>query len=121
MYKQIQDSYQARGWTHETGHNQVNSVFFKNSGFRPIGGGNSSGGSGGEDYTDGNTSQGTGDGGVNFNLCFNHSPEQLVTTNLTTERINSSEKIASYYKGMFEAIDYLDYVEAKAFLKLTPE
>ncbi|MCI8273738.1 MAG: hypothetical protein HFJ55_06635 [Clostridia bacterium] len=110
-----------RGWTHETGHNQVNSVFFKNSGFRPIGGGSNGTDSGGEDYTDGNIAQGGGDGAVNFNLCFNYSPEQLVTTNLTTERINSTEKIESYYKKMFETIDYLDYVEAKAFLKLTPE
>lgn len=44
-----------------------------------------------------------------------------VTTNLTPERINTKEKLDSYYKGMFEVIDFLDYVEAKAFLNLTPE
>lgn len=109
-------------WTHETGHNQTARLFFKNSGFRPIGGGASSDGiTGAEDYTDGNTSQGFGDGDVNFNLSYNYSKDQLVTTNLTPERINSKEKIESYYKRMFETIDFLDYVEAKAFLKLTPE
>lgn len=113
-------SYSA--WTHETGHNQTARLFFKNKGFRPIGGGASADGiTGSEDYTDGNTSQGAGDGDVNFNLSYNYSKEQLVTTNLTPERIDSTDKIESYYKKMFEAIDFLDYAEAKAFLKLTPE
>lgn len=109
-------------WTHETGHNQTARLFFKNNGFRPIGGGASSDGiSGSEDYTDGNTSQGAGDGDINFNLSYNYNVNQMVTTNLTPERINSKEKIESYYKRMFETIDFLDYVEAKAFLELTPE
>ena len=114
------DSYST--WTHETGHNQTARLFFKNNGFRPIGGGASSDGiSGSEDYTDGNTSQGAGDGDVNFNLSYNYNKGQLVTTNLSPERINSKEKIESYYRRMFETIDFLDYVEAKAFLELTPE
>ncbi len=109
-------------WTHETGHNQTARLFFKNNGFRPIGGGESADGiSGAEDYTDGNTSQGFGDGDVNFNLGTNYSKEQLITTNLTPDRIDTTEEIESYYKKMFEIIDLLDYVEAKAFLQLTPE
>ena len=113
-------SYSA--WTHETGHNQTARLFFKNSGFRPIGGGASADGiTGSEDYTDGNTSQGFGDGEVNFNLGTNYSKEQLITTNLTPDRINTTEEIEDYYKKMFEAIDFLDYAEAKAFLQLTPE
>ena len=110
-----------RTWSHETGHNQCNFLFFKRNGFRPVGGCNNNDGSGTEDYTDGNTTQGFGDGGVNFNLSYNFNSDQLITTNLTTERINTTEKIESYYKGMFEAIDFLDYAEAKAFLRLTPE
>ncbi len=110
-----------RTWTHETGHNQCNFVFFKRNGFRPVGGCNNNDGSGAEDYTDGNTTQGFGDGGVNFNLSYNYNSSQVITTNLTTERINTTEKIESYYKAMFEAIDFLDYAEAKAFLQLTPE
>ena len=109
-------------WTHETGHNQTARIFFKNNGFRPIGGGASADGiTGSEDYTDGNTTQNFGDGDINFNLSYNYSKDQLITTNLTTERINTTEKIESYYKRMFETIDFLDYAEAKAFLELTPE
>ncbi len=110
-----------RTWSHETGHNQCNYLFFKRNGFRPVGGCNNNDGSGTEDYTDGNTTQGFGDGAVNFNLSYNYDSSQVITTNLTTERINSTEKIESYYKRMFEAIDFLDYAEAKAFLQLTPE
>lgn len=114
------DSYST--WTHETGHNQTARLFFKNSGFRPIGGGASADGiTGSEDYTDGNTSQGLGDGEVNFNLGTSYSKDKLITTNLTPERIDTTEEIESYYRKMFEAIDFLDYAEAKAFLKLTPE
>lgn len=114
------DSYST--WTHETGHNQTARLFFKNNGFRSIGGGASADGiTGSEDYTDGNSSQDFGDGDVNFNLSYNYSKDKLITTNLTPERINSKEKIESYYKRMFETIDFLDYVEAKAFLELTPE
>ena len=59
-----------RVWSHETGHNQCNWVFFKRNGFRPVGGFGNTDGSGTEDYTDGNTTQGFGDGEVNFNLSF---------------------------------------------------
>ncbi len=100
-------------WSHESGHNQDSKIFLKGYGRRP--------GSGGEDYADGNITQGSGDGGENFNLSYDHDMDATVTSNLTTERINTKEKLDSYYKGMFQAIDFLDYVEAKAFLKLTPE
>lgn len=76
---------------------------------------------GGEAYADGNTSQGAGDGGVNFNLAYEWSFDKLVTGNLTPERINSTDKIESYYREMYKAFDFLDYVYAKAFLQLTPE
>ena len=85
-----------RTWSHETGHNQVNKIFFKNSGFRPIGGGSTDGITGAEDYPDGNITQQFGDGAVNFNLPFNYKNNDLITTNLTTERIDTYEKIASY-------------------------
>ena len=107
-------------WTHEIGHNQSYKLFFKENGFRPIGGGNNNK-LGREDYTDGHTTQTFGDGDVNWNFSYDYSPDKLITTNLTQDRINSVKKIDSYYKGMYEAIDFLDYVEAKAFLKLTPE
>nr|WP_288555465.1 ZmpA/ZmpB/ZmpC family metallo-endopeptidase-related protein [uncultured Mediterraneibacter sp.] len=118
----IQYSYPAINystWTHEIGHNQSYKFFFKGNGFRPVGG-NNNGNLGTEDYTDGHTSQGSGDGDVNWNLSFDYTPDKLVTTNLTPERINTVEKLNSYYKGMFEAVDLMDYAEAEAFLKLTP-
>ncbi|WP_349393525.1 ZmpA/ZmpB/ZmpC family metallo-endopeptidase, partial [Clostridium perfringens] len=65
--------------------------------------------------------QSFGDGDVNWNLSYDYTPDKLITTNLTQDRINSLQEINSYYKGMFEAIDLLDYVEAKAFLQLTPQ
>lgn len=107
-------------WTHEIGHNQSYKFFFQGNGFRQIGGNNNEN-LGTEDYTDGHTTQTFGDGDVNWNLSYDYTPDSLITTNLTPDRINSVEKIDSYYKGMFEAIDFLDYVEAKAFLQLTPE
>ena len=109
-----------RLWTHEIGHNQSYKLFFKGNGFRPIGGNNNYN-LGTEDYTDGHTSQNFGDGDVNWNLSYDYTPDKLITTNLTQDRINSLQEIDSYYKGMFEAIDLLDYIEAKAFLQLTPQ
>ena len=107
-------------WSHEIGHNQSYKFFFKGNGFRPVGG-NNVGNLGTEDYTDGHTTQGFGDGDVQWNLSYDFTPDRLVVSNLTQERINSVGKLDSYYKGMYEAIDFLDYIEAKAFLKLTPE
>lgn len=106
-------------WTHEIGHNQSYKLFFKGNGFRPIHGTNN-GNIGLEDYTDGHTTQRFGDGDVQWNLTEDFTPDRLVTSNLTQERINSVEKLDSYYKGMYEAIDFLDYIEALAFLQLTP-
>ncbi|MCI9016461.1 MAG: hypothetical protein HFJ53_04800, partial [Clostridia bacterium] len=100
-------------WSHESGHNQDGKIFLKGNGRRI--------GTGAEDYADGNTTQGAGDGTENFNLGYEYSMDALVTTNLKPERINSVEKIGSYYKEMFETIDFLDYIEAKAFLRLSPE
>jgi len=104
-------------WSHENGHNQAAKLFLKENGRRPSGDTKTID----EDYADGNTAQRFGDGDVNFNLTYHYPVEAMITTNLTTERIDSTEKIESYYKEMFEAIDFLDYAEAKAFLQLTPK
>lgn len=98
-------------WTHESGHNQDSKIFLKGNGRR----------GGAEDYADGNTSQGGGDGAQNFNLSYDRDLDFLTSTNLSPERIDSTEKIESYYKAMYETWDLLDYILAKAFLTLTPE
>jgi len=56
-----------------------------------------------------------------FNTSFYLNKEGLSTQNLTPERIDTREKLENYYKGQQNAIDILDYVEAQAFIKLTPE
>ena len=104
-------------WSHESAHNQAVKLFLKDNGRRPSGNVKTID----EDYPDGNISQGFGDGDVNFNLTYNFPVDAMITTNLTTERIDSKDKIEDYYKKMFQTIDFLDYIEAQAFLKLTPE
>lgn len=56
-----------------------------------------------------------------FNTSFYLNKEGNATQNLTPERINTKEKLENYYKGQQNALDLLDYVEGKAFVKLTPE
>lgn len=99
-------------WSHESAHNQDSKVFLKGKGRRNKGWA--------EDYADGNTTQDFGDGAFNFNLSRSYGFDSSITTNLTAERINTVEKINSYYREMFKASDFLDYIEAKAFLTLEP-
>ena len=56
-----------------------------------------------------------------FNTSFYLNKEGNATQNLTPERINTREKLENYYKGQQNALDLLDYIEGKAFIKLTPE
>lgn len=56
-----------------------------------------------------------------FNTSFYLNKEGNATQNLTPERINTREKLENYYKGQQNALDLLDYIEGKAFIRLTPE
>ncbi len=56
-----------------------------------------------------------------FNTSFYLDKEGNATQNLTPERINTKEKLENYYKGQQNALDLLDYIEGKAFIRLTPE
>ena len=56
-----------------------------------------------------------------FNTSFYLNKEGNATQNLTPERINTKEKLENYYKGQQNALDLLDYIEGKAFIRLTPE
>ena len=54
---------------------------------------------------------------VSPGLAWNHKNPAV----LPTERINTREKLENYYKGQQNALDLLDYIEGKAFIRLTPE
>ncbi len=105
--------YTYHTWSHETAHNMDARLFLKNNGRRT--------GAGGEDYADGNLTQSFGDGTINMNISVNYPVNANVTSNLTPQRVNTSEKIQDFYQKMFEVSDFLDYLEAQAFLQLTPE
>ncbi len=104
--------YTYHTWSHETAHNIDARLFLKNNGRRT--------GAGGEDYADGNLTQDFGDGTINMNISINYGIDANVTSNLTPERINTPDKIKDFYQKMFEVSDFLDYLEALAFLKLDP-
>ena len=100
-------------FSHETAHNQAGYYFYEGKGRRYD--------TWAEDHADGNIKQAPGDGHFVFNLSNDYSVESAISTNLTLDRINSPEKIHSYYKEMFETLYVLDYLTGQAFLKLTPE
>ena len=104
--------YTYHTWSHETAHNMDARLFLKNKGRRT--------GAGGEDYADGNLTQSFGDGTINMNISVNYPIDANVTSNLTPERIDTPEKIHDFYQKMFEVSDFLDYLEALAFLQLSP-
>lgn len=108
-------------WTHEFEHALCDKIMMFRSGLRLRM----------ENYTQGNVEQrenwsynnieGYDVGPYYFNLAFTLNRENLVTQNLTPERINTKEKLENYFKGQFDALELLDYVSAKAFITLTPE
>lgn len=100
-------------FTHETAHNQDGYYFYEGKGRRA--------GTGAEDHADANIAQDLGDGSFVFNIRNDFNIEDDTSNNITMERINSKEKIYSYYKEMFETYYVLDYLIAKALLQLTPE
>lgn len=108
-------------WTHEYQHALADKIMMFRRGVRlPL-----------EVYTQGNVEQrenwsnnnldGYDVGPYYFNLAFTLGKESMSTQNLTPERINTKEKLENYYKGQMDALELLDYVSAKAFIKLTPE
>jgi len=98
--------------THETAHNQDGSYFYEGNGRRN--------GSGAEDHSDEVIAQKLHDGSLAFNIRGDMDMSANVSSNFTLNRINSKNKIHSYYKEMFKTHYALDYLTAQAFLKLTP-
>ncbi|NEZ47277.1 hypothetical protein FDF74_08675 [Clostridium niameyense] len=100
-------------FTHETAHNQDGYYFYEGKSRRY--------GTWAEDHADANIAQDLGDGSLVFNLRGNFNITDDVSNNRTLERIKGKDKIHSYYKEMFETYYVLDYLTAKAFLKLDPD
>ena len=100
-------------FSHETAHNQDGRYFYGGAGRRE--------GTGGEAHADGNIAQEMRDGCMVFNISKINDMGIEMTNNFSYERIDSAEKIKSYYSEMFETGYVLDYLAAKAFLRLTAE
>lgn len=100
-------------FTHETAHNQDGRYFYSNNGRRWY--------TGGEAHADGVTAQDISTSAYFYNLTNNFAIDSDYATNLTMERINTTDKINDYYSQMYETKYVLEYLSAKAFLKLTPE
>ena len=107
------DSYWTFGtWSHETAHNVDARLFLKNNGRRYD--------AGGEDYADGNLTQRFYDGDIIMNLSFHYNPGESIASNLVPDRIKGPQKVQDFYRKLFETLYIMDYLEAKAFLTLTP-
>ena len=100
-------------FSHETAHNQDGRYFYGGAGRRE--------GTGGEAHADGNIAQEMRDGCLVFNISKINDWGIEMTNNFSYERINSPEKLWSYYREMFETGYVLDYLAAQAFLRLAPE
>lgn len=100
-------------FSHETAHNQDGRYFYGGAGRRK--------GTGGEAHADGNIAQEMRDGCMVFNISKINDMGIEMTNNFSYERIDSAEKIKSYYSEMFETGYVLDYLAAQAFLQLTTE
>ena len=100
-------------FSHETAHNQDGRYFYGGAGRRN--------GTGAEAHADGNIAQEMRDGCMVFNISKINDMGLEMTGNFSYERIDSPEKIHSYYSQMFETGYVLDYLAAKAFLQLTPQ
>ncbi len=100
-------------WSHESAHNIDARLFLRNNGRRYDGHG--------EDYADSNLTQGFNRNDIVMNLSINFKSDQKVGSNLRPDRINTQAKVWSFYKGVFESVYVMDYLEALAFLELSPE
>ncbi len=100
-------------FSHETAHNQDGRYFYATNWRRT--------GTGAESHADGNIAQQIGDGSMVFNISTVKDITSDITNNFSYERIDTAEKVHSYYKEMFETGYVLDYLEGQVFLQLTPE
>lgn len=95
--------------THETLHNQDSKIFMNGYGRR----------GGAEDYAAGFLQQYYRDGWVSPNIFDEVPNKENKTQNLHRSTVETPEKMQEYYKNYFRTNDFLDYIEAQAFFKLT--
>ncbi len=118
VYATISTNLQAI--THESAHNQDDSIFLNGYKKRAHGAA--------EDYAEHALAQSWGDGTFNPNFIedtqytdVNSASKGLTTHNWSYKRIDTDEELKDYYNKLFMVNDYLDYLEAEAFLELTAE
>ena len=98
--------------THETLHNQDSKIFLKGYGRRGTA----------EDYTAGNLQQYYNEGWVSPNIMEDFPiDKENITQNTSYKRIETNDQLTDFYKKYFELNDFLDYIEAMAFIQLTDE
>ncbi len=103
-----------RTWSHESAHVIDAGLFLRNNGRRYD--------AGGEDYADCFLMQSFGPNDITMNLSMLlQNDKDKVASNITPERINSPEEIKDFYSKVFKTIYIIDYIEAQAFLQLSPE
>lgn len=100
-------------FSHETAHNQDGRYFYGGAGRRI--------GTGAEAHADGNIAQEMRDGCMVFNISKINDIGIEMTNNFSYERIDSAEKVHSFYREMFDIGYVLDYLAAQAFFDLTLE
>lgn len=107
-------------WTHEFEHALLDKIMLNQSGFRTKL----------EDMTQGNLEQreSWSENNLNqdvgpyyFNTSFYLNKEGNATQNLSPDRIDTKEEMENYFKGQQNALDLLDYIEGKAFIRLNSE
>ena len=106
--------YTFHTWSHETAHNIDARLFLKDNSRRFD--------AGGEDYADGNLTQSFGDGDIVMNLSRHlKGTTSNISANLEPGRIDSPVEIHDFYKKLFDTLYIMDYLEGRAFLKLSPK
>lgn len=98
--------------THESVHNEDGSFLFAGHGRRA--------GSDAEWYTNKINTQEFSDEMTVYNFSYEFDYTEDKAVNLSTERVNTPEKLHSFYQNMFDTLYVLDYIEAQALLSLTP-
>lgn len=107
-------------WTHEFEHALYDKIMLDQRGFRTrmeiMTQGNVEQR---DDWSENNLVQDVGP--YYFNTSFYLNKEGNATQNLSPDRIDTKEEMENYFKGQQNALDLLDYIEGKAFIRLNPE